>query len=92
MAMVSLILASVLTQVTPWGSSLGPGVFLYFGPETILPLASIIAGIIGVILMFWRYLFGMGKKFFKILFKRHEVEPDLGPDLEADLQANRDVI
>jgi hypothetical protein len=80
------ILLVGMAQILPWGSFVNSIVFLYFGPETILPLASVIAAIVGVILMFWRYLFSLGRKFFRVLFKRHEVEPDLGPDLETDLR------
>jgi hypothetical protein len=29
---------------------------MYIGPETLMPLASVIAGIAGVIMMFWRRL------------------------------------
>ncbi len=31
-----------------------PGLFAYVGPETFLPVASILATIAGVVLMFWR--------------------------------------
>jgi hypothetical protein len=31
-----------------------PVIFAYIGPETMLPLASIIGGIIGVLLMIWQ--------------------------------------
>ncbi len=40
-------------------------VFLYLGPETILPVASILASIIGVILMFWRLIFGSIRRVFR---------------------------
>jgi len=38
---------------------------LYLGPETIMPLASILAALLGVILIFWRFI----KKFILRLFK-----------------------
>jgi hypothetical protein len=31
-----------------------PVIFAYIGPETVLPLASILGGIIGVLLMIWQ--------------------------------------
>ena len=37
----------------------------YLGPETVMPIASIIATIIGVILIFWRFVWGSLKKIFK---------------------------
>lgn len=42
---------------------------LYFGPETYLPLASILAGAAGLILTFWRrfvgFLRGIGSRIFR---------------------------
>jgi hypothetical protein len=38
----------------------------YLGPETIMPLASIVATIIGTIFIFWRFIWGSLKKIFKI--------------------------
>ena len=35
---------------------------LYFGPETYLPLASIVAGGVGVALAFWRRLVGWARR------------------------------
>jgi len=35
---------------------LGAVVLLYLGPETILPLASILAAVVGVLLIFWQYI------------------------------------
>lgn len=29
----------------------------YIGPETMLPLASVLAALMGFILMFWKYIF-----------------------------------
>lgn len=46
-------------QGIPWTGRGEFLLFLYFSPETILPVASIIAGIIGVVLMFGRYLFAL---------------------------------
>ncbi len=31
---------------------------MYIGPETIMPLASVLAAVTGVVLMFWRRLVG----------------------------------
>ncbi len=48
----------------------------YMGPQTVLPLASAIAAIIGVILIFWRFLTGLVRKFFKFLFRRKDQDTD----------------
>ena len=51
----------------------------YLGPETLLPLWSILAGIIGFILVFWRLIV----KFFRTLYRRirglptEETPPDM---------------
>ena len=36
--------------------------FAYVGPETMLPLASILAGVVGVLLMFGRNVMMLGRK------------------------------
>ncbi len=36
--------------------------FAYVGPETMLPLASILAGVVGVLLMFGRSVLMFGRK------------------------------
>jgi hypothetical protein len=74
MDMHSLIVAVNIIEV-PFGQlSSGLIVFLYLGPETLLPVASFIAGIIGVLLVFWRYIVSSIRKFVKLLFSRKEVE------------------
>ncbi|MBI3469593.1 MAG: hypothetical protein HY000_41870 [Planctomycetes bacterium] len=48
-----------------------PSLFLaYLGPETMLPFASVLAGIVGVVLMFGRYLVGLVKKGFSFFIKK----------------------
>jgi hypothetical protein len=37
---------------------------LYFGPETYLPLASAAAGLLGLLLTFWRRVVGWGRRAF----------------------------
>ena len=41
------------------------GGLLYLGPETIMPLASVLAAILGFILLFWRSIAGFFKKIFR---------------------------
>jgi len=51
----------------------------YLGPDTLLPLWSILAAIIGFLLVFWRLI----AKFFKTMYRKirrlptEEVPPDL---------------
>lgn len=39
---------------------------LYIGPETILPLASFFAALVGILLMFWRWLVGIFRRFLRL--------------------------
>jgi hypothetical protein len=39
--------------------------FLYLGPDTIMPLASILAAVAGFLLLFWRYIVNFIKKIFR---------------------------
>jgi hypothetical protein len=50
----------------------GPAEILvaYVGPEVIMPLASVFAGVLGVLLMFGRYLLRLPKKLFVGCFPR----------------------
>jgi hypothetical protein len=43
------------------------GGLLYLGPETIMPLASILAALIGFALIAWRYIVNFFKKAFKFV-------------------------
>ena len=53
----------------------------YLGPETLMPLASILAGIAGFFLMFWRVI----AKFVKKTYRKMRGLPDeLPPDLEVE--------
>ena len=59
---MGLHLPSILANVGltfPWETANYGVMLLYFGPETIMPLASILAAIVGFLLVFWR-LFGLG--------------------------------
>ena len=41
----------------------------YLGPETTLPLVSVLGAAVGVLLMFWHFLFGLLRRIFRKLFK-----------------------
>jgi hypothetical protein len=45
-------------------------VLLYVGPDQILPLTSFLGVIVGIILMFWRYLVGLAGR-VRQFFSRH---------------------
>jgi hypothetical protein len=50
----------------------------YLGPETLMPLASILAAIVGFFLIFWKLIVRISKKIYrKIRGLPNEVPPDL---------------
>ena len=53
-------------QLPPWHASLGGFAFLYVGPDAILPLASAVAAVVGVLLLFWRYVVGLVRRTFRL--------------------------
>ena len=54
----------------------------YLGPETLMPLASIIAAVAGFFLMFWRVI----AKFTKKVYRKLRGLPDeqLPPEVDVD--------
>jgi hypothetical protein len=71
--------------------------FLYLGPDTILPLTSAIAAVLGVVLIFWRYILSAIKKLIRKIRHQPLVEPAaalMDPDAEPDggepLEARRE--
>jgi hypothetical protein len=47
-----------------------PLVFLYIGPETILPLTSALAAIAGVLLIVWRQALALVRKIWRIFVRK----------------------
>jgi hypothetical protein len=47
-----------------------PMMILYIGPETILPLASALAAIGGVLLMFWQRFVGLFRKLWRVIARK----------------------
>ena len=47
-----------------------PLVLLYIGPETMLPLASALAAIGGVLLVFWHRFVGLLRKLWRIVARK----------------------
>ncbi len=49
-----------------------PIIMLYIGPETILPLTSALAAILGVLLMFWQRFVGLLRKLWRLIVRKGE--------------------
>jgi hypothetical protein len=47
-----------------------PIMMLYIGPETMLPLASALAAIGGVLLMFWQRFVGLVRKLWRVIVRK----------------------
>lgn len=60
---------------------------LYLGPETIMPLASILGAIVGFLLIFWRFILRFFKKIFK-LGSRQDPEPSASDPSFAELHSD----
>jgi hypothetical protein len=45
---------------------------MYVGPETIIPLTSILGMLAGAIMIFWRSLMGVAKRLFRVVTRRGE--------------------
>jgi hypothetical protein len=45
--------------------------FAYFGPETVMPVASVFAAIVGVFMMFGRNLVSYGRNLLQRVWSRH---------------------
>jgi len=53
----------------------------YLGPDTLMPLASVLAAIAGFFLMFWRVIFKFVKKTYR---KMRGLPDELPPDVEVE--------
>jgi hypothetical protein len=58
-----------------------PSVFLYIGPDQIMPLASVLSAIAGVALMFWRRIVGFVAMCLGV-FRRRPPTPEGKPPIE----------
>lgn len=53
-----------------------PTLLSYIGPETMLPLASVLAAITGFVLMFWRCFLHLIRRMFGAIFRRRKKNID----------------
>jgi hypothetical protein len=72
---MGIILLSIgVAQATISDAGLIPVIQAYLGPETMMPLASAIAGAVGVGLIFWQRVTMMIRNAFKRVFSKKEDE------------------
>jgi hypothetical protein len=60
---------------------------LYLGPETLMPLASIVGAIIGLLLIFWRVILRFFKKIFRFVSRQHS-DPSASDPSFAELHSD----
>lgn len=65
-------------------------VFLYLGPETIMPVASILASIIGFFLVFWRLIVRFIKRLIRIIRRMPEETAVEGDQVAAIESSSED--
>jgi hypothetical protein len=66
-----------MTHVLLWG---------YIGPETMLPLASFVAGLVGALLVGWRYVLATVSRIIGRLFGRHKNSDPLTTPPSPEMQ------
>jgi hypothetical protein len=78
-AVLTLLSSVGSSLASPIGSSLGSSVgdgasliplLLYVGPDQLLPLTSVLAAVLGVLLMVWRYVVGLALRFWQFVSGR----------------------
>jgi hypothetical protein len=47
-----------------------PFIWLYIGPDVLLPLTSAFAAIVGLLLMFWNKVVGVARTVWRAVFRR----------------------
>jgi hypothetical protein len=52
-----------------------PLILLYMGPDQILPLTSVLGGIIGVLLIVWHRVVGAGRRVLEFCLKKFQAAP-----------------
>jgi hypothetical protein len=72
------VLVSFTKLIASYASS-----FAYLGPETVLPVATLLATILGVLLIFWRLIVRIIKKPWRWLFRnrRQAISSEPAADL-----------
>jgi len=71
MDIVTFVSHAASPRVLPWAT------LLYIGPDVFLPLASALAAVAGVAMMFWQRLVGWMRALWRAV-SRHK--PDSGPE------------
>jgi hypothetical protein len=74
-------LFALVPRVLPSGAASQLVVFLYLGPQTVLPLASFLAATLGILLLFGRQIVSLVRRGFRAVRRRIKVVPPDEPEL-----------
>lgn len=69
MTVPTVTLALVMDHLLRPDAGLWTLTLLYVGPDQILPLISFLGAIVGVLLIFWRYVVGLVRRVWHALVK-----------------------
>lgn len=80
----------LLNQQPAWALNILTGGLLYLGPNTVLPIATTIATVLGFILIFWRLILKGLLKPFRFVYSRVTGKPMVEPGKDALPVENQD--
>ncbi len=64
-------------------------IVLYLGPNNVMPLASILAAIVGFILIFWRLILKAIRNFFHTILRRNQTTSQQDESVAAEHEPKR---
>lgn len=80
----------LLNQQPAWVLNLLAGGVLYLGPNTVLPIATTLATVIGFILIFWRVILKGITKPFRFVYSKVTHKPMDVPEQDPGAADNQD--
>lgn len=75
MSSIVLLVLYVPQHLVRAHSDLATFVLMYVGPDQMLPIASALGAIFGVLLIVWNRAVALVRRAFRFLFKRRTTEP-----------------
>jgi hypothetical protein len=75
-----------ISHITP--DQFLPFLVLYIGPETILPLTSGLAALVGILLMFWHRVVGFARKVWRLCIGYFRPSPERKEESPASVRSD----
>lgn len=73
----------IMSSIPLFTTAEGLKTLVYMGPETLLPLASILAAVVGFLLLMWRYFVRAARKLARFTLRKLGRDVPLELDVEA---------